>query len=81
MKNLGTLADATGDLESAYKAYLAVNDPELYVRTFVSKQNQAKMNSGKLSPAGVAVPRVTEKKVSETIDRDDEDALRQAFGL
>lgn len=81
VKNLDTLADATGDLESAYKAYLAVNDPELYVKTFVSKQKQAQINSGKLSPAGVAVPRVTEKKVSETIDRDDADALRKAFGL
>lgn len=81
IKNLDAYADTTGDLESAYKAYLAVNDPELYVKTFVSKQNQAKANSGKLSPAGVAIPRVTEKKVSETIDRSDEDDLRKAFGL
>lgn len=81
LKELDTYADTTGNLESAYKAYLAVNDPELYVKTFVSKQNQAKANSGKLSPAGVAVPRVTEKKQSETIERDDEDELRKAFGL
>lgn len=81
IKQLDTYADTTGDLESAYKAYLAVNDPELYVKTFVSKQKQAQINSGKLSPAGVAVPRVTEKKVSDTIEKDDADALRKAFGL
>ena len=39
------------------------------------------MNSGKLSPAGVAVPRTTEKKVSDEITYDDADEIRKAFGL
>lgn len=39
------------------------------------------MNSGKLSPAGVAVPRSTEKKVSNDITYDDADEIRKAFGL
>lgn len=81
IKQLDWLADQTGNLEDAYKAFLAVNNPELYVKTFVSKQNQAKMNSGKLSPAGVAVPRSTEKKVSNDITYDDADEIRKAFGL
>ena len=81
IKNLDSYADTTGDLESAYKAFLAVNDPELYVKTFVSKQIQAKANSGKLSPAGVAVPKTTQKKESDTLTNDDADDIRKLMGL
>jgi hypothetical protein len=79
IKQLDGYADQTGDLESAYKAFLAVNNPELYVKTFVSKQNQAKANSGKFTPAGMWVPRNNEKKVTSTIDNDDADSIYKAM--
>ncbi len=81
MNELEWYADKTGSLESAYKAFLAVNNPELYVKTFVSKQNQAKLNSGKLSPAGVAVPKTIAKKESDTLTDDDSDVIRKMMGL
>ena len=79
LKQLDGYADQTGDLESAYKAFLAVNNPELYVKTFVSKQNQAKINSGKFTPAGMSVPRNNEKKVTDTLDNEDADTIMKAM--
>ena len=79
IKQLDWLADQTGDLESAYKAFLAVNNPELYVKTFVSKQNQAKLNSGKFTPAGIAVPKNNTKKVTDTIDNEDASDIMKAM--
>ena len=79
IKQLDCLADQTGSLEDAYKAFLAVNNPELYVKTFVSKQNQAKANSGKFTPAGMQVPRNNEKKVTNTIDSEDADSIYKAM--
>lgn len=81
IKELDWYAEQAGDLEGAYKAFLAVNNPELYVKTFVSKQIQAKANSGKLSPAGVAVPKITQKKESDTLTNDDADDIRKLMGL
>ena len=79
IKQLDWLADQTGSLEDAYKAFLAVNNPELYVKTFVSKQNQAKINSGKFTPAGMWVPRNNERKVTNTIDSEDADSIMKAM--
>lgn len=79
IKQLDGYADQTGDLESAYKAFLAVNNPELYVKTFVSKQNQAKMNSGKFTPAGIAVPKNNSKPVTNSIDNDDAADIMKAM--
>jgi hypothetical protein len=79
IKQLDGYADQAGDLENAYKAFLAVNNPELYVKTFVSKQNQAKANSGKFTPAGMQVPRNNEKKVTNTLDSDDADSIMKAM--
>lgn len=79
IKQLDGYADQTGDLESAYKAFLAVNNPELYVKTFVSKQKQAQMNSGKFTPAGIAVPKNNAKQVTNTIDNDDASDIMKAM--
>lgn len=79
VKQLDWLAYQTGDLESAYKAFLAVNNPELYVKTFVSKQSQAKMNSGKFTPAGIAVPKNNSKPVTNSIDNDDAADIMKAM--
>ena len=66
-------------MESAYKAFLAVNNPELYVKTFVSKQKQAQINSGKLTPAGIAVPKNNSKPVTNSIDEDDANDILKAM--
>ncbi|HNG96753.1 MAG TPA: hypothetical protein PLW93_00610 [Candidatus Absconditabacterales bacterium] len=79
VQKLEGYADQTGDLESAYKAFLAVNNPELYVKTFVSKQKQAQINSGKLTPAGIAVPKNNSKPVTNSIDEDDANDILKAM--
>ena len=41
------------------------------IKTFVSKQNRQQMNSGKFTPAGIAVPKNNSKPVTNSIDNDD----------